>query len=100
MNNEREGDFNPVLAKEYRDYKYEIYLDAERECLSGEVLGLNGWYDSDSLTHLIEQIERRIDLEICYEYQNRLAKEIKELEKEVEQWKQDVYYYSRLIGEI
>jgi len=73
--NELEGDFNPVLTKEYRDYKYEIYLDAERECLSGEILGLNGWYDSDSLTHLIEQIERRIDEEIHYKFHNQLVED-------------------------
>lgn len=77
----RDDDFNPILAKEYRDCHYEIYLDAERECLVGAILEFNGYgdCDSDSLTHLKEQIERAIDLDITYKYQNKLEKENKEL---------------------
>jgi hypothetical protein len=54
MTNMRDGNFNPVIIKEYLDCQYEIYLDAERDCLSGEILGFDGWYDSDSLTHIKE----------------------------------------------
>lgn len=83
MNNSRESDFNPVLTKEYLGYQYEIYLDAERDCLSGEILGISGRYDSDSLTHLKEQIERAIKLEVNYKYQNQLAEENKKLKTEI-----------------
>ena len=87
MDNTREGDFNPVITKEYLGFQYEIYLDAERDCLSGEILGLNSWYDSDSLTHLKEQIERAIELEINYKYQAQLAQENNKLKVEIEKWK-------------
>lgn len=75
---------NSVLVKEYRGYQYEIYLDAERNCLSGEIVGLEGFYDSDSLTHLKEQIERAIELEVNYKYQAQLAEENSKLKVEVE----------------
>jgi len=95
----RDDDFNPILVKEYRDYHYEIYLDAERECLVGAILEFNGYgdCDSDSLTHLIEQIKRRIDEEIHYNYQNRLAREIRELEKQAEEYKERLHYYGRML---
>lgn len=68
-----------ILWIDYEDYRFKIYIDIERKCLSGEVL-INGewdtWFDSDSLTHLIEQMERHVDNQINYKYQNQLAKEI------------------------
>lgn len=87
MINTRDGDFNPVITKEYLGYQYEIYLDAERDCLSGEILSFDGWYDSDSLTHLKEQIERAIELEVNYKYQAKLAEENSKLKVEIEKWK-------------
>lgn len=78
---------------DYKGYKFKIYLDAERKCLSGDVLisdERDTWFDSDSLTHLIEQMERHVDSQINYKYQSELAREIiehidkiKELEEEL-----------------
>lgn len=84
---------NHILWIDYKDYRFKIYIDIERKCLSGEVLinnDVDTWFDSDSLTHLIEQMERHVDNQINYKYQNQLAKEIieyldkiKELEEEL-----------------
>lgn len=98
MNNSKRD--NSVLVKEYRGYQYEIYLDAERDCLSGEIVGFEGFYDSDSLTHLKEQIERAIELEVNYKYQSQLAEENSKLKVEVDRWKKEVFYFNRMLGEI
>lgn len=70
---------NHISKEEYRDYQYTISLDAKRDCLYGEIKGLNGWYYSDSLTHIREQIERAIDTDIDYKYHNQLSEENKKL---------------------
>lgn len=57
----REGDANFVLTKEYRNYKYCIYLDAEYEWLVGQIYGLDVDYESDSITQLKGLIEKAID---------------------------------------
>lgn len=83
---------NHILWVDYRDYRLKICLDAERNTLVGEVF-LNNEIDimgleSDSLTHLLTELEREVDNQINYRYQSQLAKEIiqhqdriKELEK-------------------
>lgn len=70
---------NYILKEEYRDYQYTISLDAERDCLYGEIKRLNGWYYSDSLTHIREQIERAIDAEIDYKYEKQLVEDNQKL---------------------
>ena len=81
---------NCILWIDYRDYKLKVLLDAERDCLVGEVEGVNGECDSDSLTHLKEQLERAVDEEIGYklaERNNELSKQVIELKAEVEKYK-------------
>jgi len=70
---------NHILKEEYRDYQYTIFLEAEQDCLYGEIKRLNGRYCSDSLTHIREQIERAIDEEIHYKFQNQLAEDNEKL---------------------
>jgi hypothetical protein len=70
---------NHILWIDYRDYKFKIYLDAERNTLVGDVL-LNDEIDvigleSDSITHLITEMERAVDNQINYQYQSQLAEE-------------------------
>lgn len=84
---------NHILWVDYRDYKFKIYLDADRNTLLGDIL-LNDEIDvigleSDSLTQLLTELERLVDNQISIEYQSQLAKEniqlqnrIKELEEE------------------
>ena len=65
VDSKKEGNkINNILWVDYKEYKLKIFLDAERNCLVGEVDGINGWYDSDSLTHLKEQLERPVDEKI------------------------------------
>ena len=87
---------NNILWIDYRHYKLEIFLDAECNCLVGEVEGINGEYDSDSLTHLKEQLERAVDEEIGYKYQSKLAEENSELAKQVIELKAEVKKYKNL----
>lgn len=87
---------NNILRVNYRDYKLEIFLDAERGCLVGEVEGINGEYDSDSLTHLKEQLERAVDEEIGYNYQSELAERNNELAKQAIELKAKVEKYKSL----
>jgi hypothetical protein len=83
---------NHILWIDYRDYKFKIYLNAEGHTLVGDVL-LNGeidviGLDSDSITHLITEMERAVDNQRNYRYQSELAKEIIEKNiriKELEQ---------------
>lgn len=95
---------NHILWVDYRDYKFKIYLDAERNTLVGDVLLNNEievtGLESDSLTHLLTELERAVDNQISYRYQSQLAKEniqlqdqIKELEKEIEKIKQNKESY-------
>lgn len=84
---------NHILWVDYRDYKFKIFLDAERNTLVGDVfldneIDVTG-LESDSLTHLLTELERKVDNQINYRYQSQLAKEniqlqdkIKHLEKE------------------
>ena len=36
-----------MIKYKYRDYQLKIYLDAERDCLVGEIDGANGDCDGD-----------------------------------------------------
>ena len=87
---------NCILWIDYRDYKLKVLLDAERDCLVGEVEGINGEYDSDSLTHLKEQLERAVDEEIGYTCQSQLAERNNELAKQVIELKAEVEKYKSL----
>lgn len=95
---------NNFLYIDYRGYKLKMYLDAERNCLSGEVEGVNGEYDADSITNLKEVLERAVDEEIGYKYQselaernNDLAKQVIDLKAEVKRWKKEV---NNMVGEV
>jgi len=97
---------NHILRIDYRDYKFKIYLDAERNTLVGDVL-LNDEIDvigleSDSLTNLLNELESEVDEQINYRYQSQLAKEIiqyqdriKELEQEIKkkQYSEPMWIY-------
>lgn len=86
-----------ILYINYRDYKLKIYLDVERNSLSGEVEGINGDYDSDSLTNLKEQLERAVDEEIGYKYQSKLAERNSELTKQVINLKAEIEKLNKII---
>jgi len=95
---------NHILWVDYRDYKFKVWLDAERNTLVGDIL-LNDEIDvigleSDSLTHLLTELERQVDNQINYKYQNQLAEENIQLQAEVEKWKKEVIYLNKMIGEI
>jgi len=86
---------NHILWIDYRDYKFKIYLDAERNTLVGDVL-LNNEIDvigleSDSITHLITEMERAVDNQINYKYQSELAKEIIEKNRRIKELEQRNY---------
>ena len=87
---------NNILWIDYLDYKLEIFLNAERGCLVGEIEGIKGEYDSDSLTYLKEQLKRAVDEEIGYKYQSKLAERNNELTKQVIELKNEVEKYKSL----
>lgn len=86
---------NHILWIDYRDYKFKIYLDAERHTLVGDILlddeiaviGL----DSDSIVHLITEMERAVDNQISWNYQSELAKEIIEKNNRIKELEQRNY---------
>lgn len=102
---------NHILWIDYRDYKFKIYLDAERNTLVGEVLvgdelDARG-FESNSLDCLIERLERHSDEQSSYKYQNQLAKEniqlqdrIKELKREIEKIKQEEEEAQRFLDNV
>ncbi len=95
---------NHILWVDYRDYRFKIYLDAERNTLVGDVF-LNDEIDvmgaeSDSLTHLLTELERQVDNQINYKYQSQLAQENIKLKDELERWKKDVIYLNNMMGEV
>lgn len=78
---------NHILWVDYRDYKFKIWLDAERNPLKGDIL-LNDeivvvGLESDSLTHLLTELERQVNNQINYRYQQELAIEIIKLNAEI-----------------
>lgn len=82
---------NHILWVDYRDYKFKVWLDAERYTLKGDIL-LNDeiaivGLESDSLTHLTTELERAVDNQISYSYQSQLAQEIIKLKEEIAQLK-------------
>jgi hypothetical protein len=87
---------NHILWIDYRDYKFKIYLDAERNTLVGDVL-LNDEVDvvgleSDSIVHLITEMERAVDNQINWNYQSELAKEIVEKDNRIKELEKKKHY--------
>jgi len=82
---------NHILWIDYRDYKFKIYLDAERNTLVGEVIEFNGYGQcySDFLTHLKEQLERVVDEEISCNYKIQLVEEITEKNNRVKKLEEE-----------
>lgn len=84
---------NHILWVDYRDYKFKIWLDAERETLKGYIL-LNNEIDvvgleSDSLTHLLTEMEKAVDNKISQGYQSQLAKEVIQLQDRIKELKEE-----------